>query len=52
MRPLDTKTMSNYIISTKQHDVSGSKDPDLHAFNDLDTAVLGREPVAYFAYAS
>lgn len=52
MRPVDAETVSKYIIATKQHDVSGTDDPDLHVFIDLDMAVLGREPVAYLAYAS
>lgn len=47
----DATTVSAYILATKQHNVSGSDDPDLRAFTDLDMAVIGRERSTYLEYA-
>ncbi|CBN78652.1 conserved unknown protein [Ectocarpus siliculosus] len=48
----DSTTVSDYIIATKRHSVSGSDDQDLRAFIDLDMAVVGRERSGYLTYAS
>lgn len=48
----DSTTVSDYIIATKRHSVSGSDDQDLRAFIDLDMAVVGRERSEYLTYAS
>ncbi|CAM9355670.1 unnamed protein product, partial [Laminaria digitata] len=52
LSPSDASTVSCYIIATKRHDVLDSEDQDLRAFIDLDMAVIGRERIAYFTYAS
>lgn len=48
----DAHTVSEYIIATKRHAVSGSDDPDLRVFIDLDMAVIGWERSAYLKYAA